>query len=805
MRRTVRPFTAIRSAGTTAPEPPGLSRRQAEPPGLSRRPGKRGGKPRGSPAVLAGLVAACGLIAAIARPGAAMDVVRDGKPVAVIVVDTAETPGSGTGKRTPPAGSKRKRRGQPTDRQAADVLVEWVRKMTGAELPVVDEAPRAKPAILIGAAARRAGLSLEDIESPGHEGLRIRCDGRRVLLAGQNDTATLKAACRLLEQWGCRYFIDHPLGEVYPRTRDLALGKLDITEKPGFLYRRIWGSSWSGTSLWKVWNGAGGPGLSMGHAWGSYVSRDRFDEHPEYFHLVDGRRRSSDWYCTSNPALRKVFADGVIAAIRDGRQHPSISPPDGRGYCQCAACRRQDDPKLIEPSSGHVSVSNRYVDFYRDVARDVARASPESILSFYCYADYTQAPTSGTRLPPNLCAWIAPIRYCRYHRIGHPDCPSRGQLASLIDGWSACARRIAYRTYNYNLAEVCVPYSKISIWKHDIPYLKQKGCIGINLETLTNWQIYAPHIYLSIRLAYDPAADAEKIMDDFYARFYGPKAGPLMKEYWTGIDRAFVELDCHSGSFFALHRVYTPEFLAQCRGLVNRAAAAAKGDETYAARVAMAGEGLKNAEQYAALRAAMNRGDFGGAKRLYDRLLARSEANQKTRLGNHYTVGYLKRFLGRCVEAGAEAVAPPNRLVAVLPDRWRLAYDEADQGARQGYARPELDDSAWREVATYSDTLDAQGLPDRQTVMWYRTRFHVPRKHGKLALFFTEVDGDAAVYVNGKEVGRSQKKRQPFTVDIGTAIRQGENVVAVRCDHSSITELFLGGILCPVLVVQQRN
>jgi len=61
------------------------------------------------------------------------------------------------------------------------------------------------------------------------------------------------------------------------------------------------------------------------------------------------------------------------------------------------------------------------------------------------------------------------------------------------------------------------------------------------------------------------------------------------------------------------------------------------------------------------------------------------------------------------------------------------------------------------------------------------------------------------VYVNGKEVGRSQKKRQPFTVDIGTAIRQGENVVAVRCDHSSITELFLGGILCPVLVVQQRN
>ena len=782
-------------------------RTRGEPPGLPRRPGMRGDKPRGSPVVLAavGFLAALSLLAQAAPAAVAMDVVRDGKPVAVIVVDASETPVSGTGWKTHPTKSKRRRRAQPTDRQAAGVLVDWVRKMTGAELPVAGEAPRGKPAILIGAAARRAGLSLDDIESPGREGLRIRCDGRRVLLAGQNDTATLKAVCRLLEQWGCRYFIDHPLGEVYPKTRDLSVAKLDVTEKPGFLYRSIWGSSWSGRSLWKVWNGAGGPGLSMGHAWGGYVSRDLFQEHPEYFQMIDGSRRPSDWYCTSNPALRKVFADGVIAAIRGGRQHPSISPPDGRGYCQCEACRKQDDPASLEPSSGHVCVSNRYVDFYRDVARQVARASPESILSFYCYADYTQAPTSGIQLPPNLCAWIAPIRYCRYHRIGHPDCPSRRQLASLIDGWSAAAQRIAYRTYNYNLAEVCVPYSKLSIWKHDIPYLRQKGCIGVNLETLTNWQIYAPHIYLSIRLAYDPVADADAILDDFFLKFYGPKAGPVMKEYWTAIDRAFVDLKCHSGSFFAVHLVYTPEFLKQCRGLVDRAAAAAKGDQTYAARVAMADEGLQNAEQYAALRTAINRGDFAGAKRVYDRLLARSEANQKTGLGNHYTVGYLKRFLGRRIEAAAAATASPNKLLAVLPDRWRLAYDEADEGVAKGYHRAGFDDSAWREVATFSDTLDAQGLPDRQTVMWYRTTFEAPKKGRKLVLLFTEVDGDAVVYVNGKEVGRSEKKRQPFTVDVSTAVRQGKNSVAVRCDHSSITELFLGGIVRPVLLVEKKN
>lgn len=749
-----------------------------------------------SPLPAAGLLAAAWLVSACS-PAGAMDVVRAGQPAAVLVVKADETA------KPAPTPGRKPRAGPDGDRRAAEVLVEWVRKMTGAELPIATAATDGKPTIYLGAAAIDAGLKLDAIESPSREGLRIQCDGRRALLAGQCDTATLKAVCRLLEHWGCRYYLDHPLGEVYPKTNDLALEKLDLTEKPGFLYRSIWGSQWSASTLWKTWNGAGGVPLSMGHSWGRYVPKDLFEMHPEYFQFRGGQRRPSDWYCTSNPGLRRVFAEGVLAAIESGTPHPSISPPDGRGYCECEACRAQDDPRSIEPSSGHVCVTNRYVDFYQEVARTVAARHPDSLLNFYCYADYTQAPTGGVRLAPNLCAWIAPIRYCRYHAIGDAGCPSRRQLAGLIDGWAAAASKIAYRTYNYNLAECCVPFSMVSVWKHDIPYLKQKGCIGINLETLSNWQIYGPHTYLSIRLAYDPSADADVIMDEYFTGFYGPAARP-MKDYWTGIDRAFAQMNCHAGSFFAVHRVYTPEFLAECRGRIDRAAAAAKGDPAVLARVQMAGEGLRNAEQYAALRGAMNRGDFAAAKRTYDDLVARSEANQKTGLGNHYTVSYVKRFLGPCVEAGAAATAPPNKLLAVLPDRWRMACDEKDEGLVAGHARGDLDDSGWREVATYSDTLDAQGLPDRQTVLWYRARFQAPAAGRRLSLVFLEVDGDARVFVGGREVGASERKRTPFEVDVGGAVRAGENVVAVRVDHAQITELFLGGILRPVLLIERQ-
>jgi beta-galactosidase/beta-glucuronidase len=65
------------------------------------------------------------------------------------------------------------------------------------------------------------------------------------------------------------------------------------------------------------------------------------------------------------------------------------------------------------------------------------------------------------------------------------------------------------------------------------------------------------------------------------------------------------------------------------------------------------------------------------------------------------------------------------------------------------------------------------------------------------------VDGDARVWINGREAGASEKKRLPFTVDAEGALKPGRNTIAVRVDHSSMTELFLGGIIRPVLLIER--
>ena len=752
----------------------------------------------------------------------ALDLVRDGKPFATIVsavprqVEAPPVKGKGVSKKQAP---------ENDETLAVRTLVEWVKKITDVELPVADKAADGVPAIYVGKAAAVAGLKLNDIVSASHEGIRIVADEKRVLIGGQSDEATLKAVCRFLEELGCRYLMDGPLGEVFPRSTTLSVKAMNITGKPGLQWRNPKGPTWN-ARLWKVWNGAGGEPFGHSHSWGNYVSPSLFGEHPEYFAMgADGQRKAGGWICTSNPGLREHFAKGVIAAIGKGTRHPSLSPTDGRGYCQCPVCKAQDDPKAMEPSSGTVSVTNRYLDFFDWIGRRVAKEHPESVLSFYCYADYTQPPTVPRQLGPNMCAMIAPIRYCRLHPLGHPGCASREQQVAMTQGWGAVASKLGYYNYMYNLADGTLPMFKFSACKKEFPYLADKGLTYMTIEVLSNWHIYGPQIYLSLRLAYDPHGDAAAIMEDYWVKFYGPKAAPHMKAYWMGIDAAQQKLTTHAGSFFGLAQIYTPEFLTVCEGWLAKAGDAAKGDANYEQRVAMHAEGLRSARAYRTISDAMNRGDFAAAKREYDATIERLQPVIANGYANReYGTSYLKRFLSQPVLQGAAITAAPNRLLQVVPDRWRFSFDEADTGNEQGFHRADFKDDAWPLVATFHTTLDAQGY-DRNAVFWYRTKITVPEKQKNLALFFGEVDGKTEVYVNGEKMAVPEKyqgakkpgttstpgsksaregmakPRAPFEVDVSAAMHTGENVIALRVDHTQITDLSLGGILRPVLLI----
>jgi hypothetical protein len=176
-----------------------------------------------------------------------------------------------------------------------------------------------------------------------------------------------------------------------------------------------------------------------------------------------------------------------------------------------------------------------------------------------------------------------------------------------------------------------------------------------------------------------------------------------------------------------------------------------------------------------------------------------------------YATAYLERFLGKNLHAAAQATQAPRKVVQVLPDAWRVADDDGHRGRAEGWHVESFDDSQWAVVSAYARTLSSQGR-NTATVIWYRNSFVVPAKHGRLAMAFVEVDGSAEVFFNGHKVdaiedkadtaGNPIRPRTFFEVDLANVCRPGKNVLAVRVDSRALTELFLGGILRPVVLIE---
>lgn len=107
------------------------------------------------------------------------------------------------------------------------------------------------------------------------------------------------------------------------------------------------------------------------------------------------------------------------------------------------------------------------------------------------------------------------------------------------------------------------------------------------------------------------------------------------------------------------------------------------------------------------------------------------------------------------------------------------------------------DDTAWRRLSLPHDWAIegdfSAGNPSGASggalpggIGWYRK--HFTQKHvDKAAKYYIDFDGvymNATVYVNGQKVGHRPYGFSSFRVDITKALRQGQNVVAVKVDNS---------------------
>jgi cyclomaltodextrinase / maltogenic alpha-amylase / neopullulanase len=151
-----------------------------------------------------------------------------------------------------------------------------------------------------------------------------------------------------------------------------------------------------------------------------------------------------------------------------------------------------------------------------------------------------------------------------------------------------------------------------------------------------------------------------------------------------------------------------------------------------------------------------------------------------------------------CAGVGIMSAAPKTQTRISLDGTWLFTADSTRTGVEQRLYRPELDRAAWQKVTTPDFWEAYPGLARYDGWGWFFRTFTLDAPVPPLSIHFAGVDDDAEVWVNGKPVGDHAGYSDPFVLDLSSAVKPGENTIAVLVkDYSGG-----GGIYRPVTVIE---
>ena len=375
-----------------------------------------------------------------------------------------------------------------------------------------------------------AGLEIRNTYD-GKEAYAIRTQPQRLLLIGATERGVSHAAFRLLDHLGCRWFFPAKEWEVVPTSPKLSVA-LDETDRPCILARRIWygygafldkghprgGNTQEDYDAWMRHNRLGGSfRVQAGHAWQGIILANKkiFAQHPEYLALVKGRRQGEQ-LCVSNPAVRRLAIDYALADLkkRPEAEMTSMECSDGDGQCECDQCAKLG------------SISDRVFGLANEVAREVRKELPGRMVGCLAYNQHSEPPS--VQLEPNLY-----VQLC----AGFIRGPYSHE--QLLDLWPKKCKNLGF-------------YEYFSVWLWDfdklpggnaanLKYIRERvrryreaGATSIDAESGNNWGLHGRGYYLAGRLMWNPDADVDWLLADFYEKAFGP-AAPAMRRYYERV------------------------------------------------------------------------------------------------------------------------------------------------------------------------------------------------------------------------------------------------------------------------------
>ena len=489
----------------------------------------------------------------------------------------------------------------PSEKHAADELQRFLEEMSGARLPIVTDAEKVEgDLVLVGNSKLVEQLaSTIPLERLGPEGFVLRTAGNRMLIVGGRQRGTMYGVYTFLGKLGCRWFTRDV--SVIPKKSTIIVEPLDELQKPAFEYREPYFTE-ALDKDWAARNKVNGSAMNLDdstggkfiyfpfvHTFYTILPPEKyFSDHPEYYALVDGKRRSERaQLCLTNANVLLLTIKTVLEWIE---QHPeasiySVSQNDCEGWCECDKCQRVEQ----EEGGAH---SGPILRFVNAVAAEVGKKHPEKLIDTLAYW-YSEPPPLHVRPLPNVRIRLCPIGVCEAH--SYATCQEDVYFMDHLRAWSKITNQIYIWHYVTNFAHYLLPFPDFDELAANIPMYRKNGVVGIFLEG-----DYAEggggegaelRSYVMARLLWNPSVDVNKIIDEFMTACYGKAARP-MRAYFDLLHRQVRPAPQGNGRHMWIYSnpgspYLSEDFLAQSLKLFHEAESAAA-DDASKARVAKA-------------------------------------------------------------------------------------------------------------------------------------------------------------------------------------------------------------------------
>ena len=472
--------------------------------------------------------------------------------------------------------------------------------MSGATLPVVSE--REAPAehrifVGVGDSARHLlGRLLNPVLGP--EEFLIATRGFDLFVAGGQPRGTLYGVYSLLEdELGCRWYT-REVSRI-PKRRTIRLPRLRRREGPAFEYREPFFTE-AFDPDWAVRNRVNGthPNLDSTrggkvvhfpfvHSFYQLVPPEKyFDQHPEYFALVNGqRRRNNAQLCLTNPEVLRIAAQQVYRWIEEnpGIRVVSVSQNDCAGYCECERCR------AVNEAEG--SPAGSLLRFVNAIADSVARRYPGVMVETLAYT-WSQKPPLHLKARPNVIVRLCHMSpACNVHSLIRA-CPANLAYIRDLEEWRSHAEHIWIWEYTTDFKAYLLPFPNLDAVLHDPKFYHEHGVTGLFYEGS-----YAPggggemaelRSWVLAKLMWNPKLDGESLVHEFIQGVYGP-AAPYVQAYVDLIHNQLRKTRLHGDLFGEPDPdFFTPELLERADAMFQKARRAASGDSALLARVELA-------------------------------------------------------------------------------------------------------------------------------------------------------------------------------------------------------------------------